>query len=201
MKIDPINIIYGQTYKNKAYRYLAHQLNIIDPKLNNLLGNLMILAFGIGDHKVSKKIPDGCIYMLVDIWGPYSNFTYLNKHDAISQFSHAHSYIIKQQYYRGSYLFDNLLTGHLYMYVLHLGNDKLLTKFIQGKYSEMYDVLPFREDSLQYKVAKKDRIMQYAFVNSLNNEYDVDMSVDDVEECDKKPILKQEIFNYPTKIL
>lgn len=197
MVVDKMLPKSGILYKNKTYKYIVQYFNSIDDSFFSEASKVMILGCGIGDYKITKEVITGDVFILVDIWGVYKNLEYVEKKAYATAFTRFYNYIVNKDYYNYSYMFDRP-EGHLMMFVLKTGKDnRFINSFVDGKYSEMYEQSPFNKLSSQHKVITKEVLTKQTFVMALNDRFDTDLKMTDVDESEFKPILKQEIFNYP----
>ncbi len=173
-----MKIKYRKKHENRTSKYLAPCLIKSYGKVFEMkIKELFILAFGIGDRVIENnpnfdfknKSP---IFVLID--------TFAKKRK-----SEDFLYWIKyQNYFLYSYPID--IEGRGYMIILDFPNKKAYNKFLEGKYSEMYSIEEikkyFQEDTKEYKVLTKDKVLIPDFIKNLKELFDID----NVRESDLK---------------
>jgi hypothetical protein len=191
-------IKYREQYENKTSEYLSPCLKegysrIFEVKFKEMF----VLAYGIGD-KVIEENPNfiignkSPIFILID--------TFANKRKS-EDFIY---WIRYQDYYIYDYIADMEGRGHMIILDFPKKYKNAYDKFLEGKYSEMFtkeEILKlFKEDSKEYKVLTKNKLLLPDFTNKLRKIFDLknlsDRDLEDSElELPYTMNLKEEIFN------
>lgn len=191
-------IKYRKQYENKTSKYLSPCLKegysrIFEVKFKEMF----VLAYGIGD-KVIEENPNfiignkSPIFILID--------TFANKRKS-EDFIY---WIRYQDYYIYDYIADMEGRGHMIILDFPEKYKNAYDKFLEGKYSEMFtkeEILKlFKEDSKEYKVLTKNKLLLPDFTNKLRKIFDLknlsDRDLEDSElELPYTMNLKEEIFN------
>jgi len=191
-------IKYRKQYENKTSEYLSPCLKegysrIFEVKFKEMF----VLAYGIGD-KVIEENPNfiignkSPIFILID--------TFANKRKSEDLIY----WIRYQDYYIYDYIADMEGRGHMIILDFPRKYKNAYDKFLEGKYSEMFtkeEILKlFKEDSKEYKVLTKNKLLLPDFTNKLRKIFDLknlsDRDLEDSElELPYTMNLKEEIFN------
>ena len=192
MKIQVGNIVMNRTKK-----YLVPVLKDYGPEFETMYTSIFKLAIGIGDIVTTQNnmyLLDKNLFVLVDC----NMFP-----EAFNAFQ---IWIRRQDHiYQDDYAFDDILTGHLHMFVIKFPEDYLhiYETFKKSAYSKMYTKeeleMFFKEDNEVVKIVVKDHSYKVKFAKKLSEEFDVKgLTADDINdnyEFDLPVDNKDEIFN------
>lgn len=181
--------------RNRTFKYLTPPMGYYGNEFINKIKSLKLIAFGISDYHLDNKfITDReCIFVLYD-----SAYFPRKTTDTLSWF-YNQEYFIENTYYT-----DYMNT--LRYLILELPIPGVLPKFLQGKYSEMYtreEISKFftRNSSLHaLKVITKNEVAIEEHIDRVNKLFKTNLKRDDIDlftfECDFKPQMEDEVFNY-----
>lgn len=205
----------GKLYENKTWNYLYPCLKSYGSTLMKHLNSFYKLGVGIKDHNID--IEEGnCIYILLNTNLSSPQISLINYRENFSKFL---DWIRFQPYYVIDYVYDGLDKGEKHMLVLKIPDsyNKAYSRFLKGKYSEMYTSKEINELFPLSKLDNKDlenkinsrlqKVRNVLFRNSnyletfrkqVNEEFGVNCSLNDLKdhELDFPPDLKEESFNY-----
>ncbi len=191
-----MDIKIGELYENRTQRYLLPILLTYGESFQVKLNSIFNLAFGIHDTFLdgTEYEKQKLIYILCD------------KAFQKVKFDNFLNYVKHHEYFVMDYAFDDLEHGRKHMIVVKFPEDfyPAYDKFIEGKYSEMYNDAEIRfyikPTSPIIQVLKRTNLMKSVFTKKLNKLYGTDITEKDVIEGEMEydfPYNKsEEIFNY-----
>lgn len=190
---DPIKIVENTIYPNKTKKYLAPILRYYGNTFATYYIQLNKVAFGINDMVAIKSnhIIEKAIFILFKVSPEFSPFL---------------KWIRTQEYCIYDYVYDIVHYGKYHMIIISYPElySKSYLKFLEGKYSEMFEKkeleLFFRNDTT-IKILTKDKDYKEEFKKQLQKEFNYFDYIPDnyCDELDIKFSEKQEIFNYKLK--
>lgn len=196
MKIQIGKIIMGQVgqklpIQNKTLKYLTPCLKEYGLKFEEMYKSVFKIALGIGDMIIidQDKKYEQHLFMLID--------TRLFPKQFISFLE----WVREESFYEDDYVYGNIRVSPCHMIIIKIPPKytESLTKFNEGKYSEMFsetdiDKLFYKYPD-QVKVFKKDNNYKITFVNKLNNMYNSTLPAKEYEgELELPPIKQEEVF-------
>lgn len=176
-------------HSNKTLKYLVPCLNKLGKDFMNRLDSVMKVAVGVGDMLITDEVNkfEQHLFILLDI------------RVASKFFIKFLEWIREQDYYADDYVYHNIQKTPYHMVVVKLPNDVAITKFLEGKYSEM-----FTQEEIQQLFAKdpdtksvliKDHNYKLEFVKKLNYMFDTTIKASEYEgELDLPPKKDEENF-------
>lgn len=192
-----MNIKIGKQYINKTWRFLVPSLQGHGTTFVNKFNPLFKLGVGIHDSYLDgAKITEGKnIYVLLD------------KKYRPRDFEKFMEYIRCQKFFKGEYCPDSeILSSRKHVIILEVPEIfyNSYDKFLQGKYSEMYNsehlnlLFSSKNRKIDYEILSKtgkDALNQ--FKKSIDNEFNVESNLEDLEKGEWELPLKktEEIFN------
>ncbi len=197
-----IKVECGKYYTNKSQKYLAPGMKLYGEEFATKISSLATLACAIGHNKLDT---DNNIYFVFDIYGTMKYDRYQNATESKLKFLHIISWFRQQDYYVKDYPYDSSRNGHKHIVVFK--HPKNISKFIEGKYSEIYEELEINkcfkkfsnEKSINpiYQILKKDNSFLEQYLKNLNSEFGTTLVLNDIRhhsEYDIKPNLKYELL-------
>ena len=203
----------GKLYENKTWKYLYPCLKCYGSTLMGYLHSFYKLGVGVKDDNV--EIEGNCIYILIDTKVHLEGTPVDSYRQNLSKFL---DWIRYQSFYVIDYIYEGLDTGEKHLLVLKLPEqyNKTYSRFLRGKYSEMYTkdeiakyfgFVNLNNKDLEKKINEKLQVVRAIlnkntnhlpkFLEELNNEFGTNLSLEDVRnhELDFPPIQEEEIFN------
>lgn len=168
----------GSIVMNKTKKYLLPCLKFYGKDFELKFHSMWKWAVGVGDFITNKSNIkfEKHIFILADIERNSETFKDFQ------------TWIKDQSCYEDDYAFDNLLTGHLHMFVIKLPEQfyETFETFKRSEYSKMYqpkDLYEFfleKEDVL--RVLIKDHNYKLQFARQLQEEFNVHIKEDEIDE-------------------
>jgi hypothetical protein len=195
MKIQIGEILMGQVgqkviLQNKTFRYLTPCLREYGLEFEKMYKSVFKIALGIGDMIIidQDKKYEQHLFMLIDTRLYPKNFIIFL------------DWIRDQMFYEDDYVYGDIKKSPCHMIIIRIPEKytESLTKFTQGKYSEMFseadvDTLFYKYPD-QVKVLKKDHNYKIRFVHKLNRLYNTSVSAKEYDGELELPPTKQEEF-------
>jgi hypothetical protein len=196
MKIQIGEILMGQVgqkmiIQNKTYRYLTPCLKAYGLEFEQMYKSVFKIALGIGDMIIidQDKKYEQHLFILIDTRLYPKNFIMFL------------DWIREQVFYEDDYVYGDIKKSPCHMVIITIPEKYMesLTKFTQGKYSEMFSEADietlFYKYPDQIKVFKKDHNYKITFVRKLNRLYNTSVSVKEYEgELELPPNKDEEFF-------
>ncbi len=178
---------------NKTKKYLLPCLAYYGEDFARRVGTVFKLAVGIGDVITVKSniLFEKHIFLLVD-----SNINPIS-------FNSFKEWIKDQPMYEDDYAFDNILTGHLHVFVISLPEQyyKTYETFKESQYSKMYnpeEINHFIKNQDVKKVLIKDNNYIFDFTQQLNETFGLNLTPNDINdgrELDLPILIEEEYLN------
>lgn len=199
----------NRVYPNKTKTYLTPALKDWGDEFQNRIYRLPKLAWGIADYGSQSNLDDN-LYCLVHVDGSFKEQKYRDSAISRSKFSEFLQWFSNGPFYYTDYEFDGL-DGDKHMIVIRLPEEHsgITTRFVEGKYSQLYsqeaierliDKTRFEKkieyDNDIYLILTKDKRYREKFRNKLKLDFQYNHDIREDIELEYPPILKQEIFNY-----
>lgn len=196
MKIQIGQIIMGKAgqklpLQNKTLKYLTPCLREYGSTFEELYNKVFKIALGIGDMIIvdqDKRYEQHLFILLDSRLYPKQFLTFLD-------------WIKEQYYYEDDYVYGDIKKSPCHMIIIKIPEKytESLTKFTQGKYSEMFSDADietlFYKYPEQVKVFKKDHNYKIEFVNKLNKLYGTELTTKDYDgELELPPSKKGDYF-------
>lgn len=190
-----MNIILGQTCKNRTYIYLRPALKLLGPTFVAKFNNFSKLAYGIHDTMLDGTPIEyqRTVFVLIDkLFQPAITQDCLN-------------WIRNQEFYISDYPFDGF-EGRTIMLILEFPekHGDIYDKFLDGQYSYMYthneleDL--FTDGTFEKNILIRNKSARLGFVARVNEIYNSNATVEDFKgtgvQYDFPPIQKEEYFNF-----
>lgn len=173
-----MKIQIGNIPMNKTRAYLTPCLKTYGENFVNRYGGVFKVAIGIGDIVAIKsgvQFEKHIFILLESRTNPVSYNTFLK-------------WVREQDFYEEDYAYDHISKGYLHMVVIKLPEEcyNAHDNLLKGKFSEMYSPEAiknfFENSSNAYKVLTKDHNYKLTFSKKLKEEYDIDLSPDDIDD-------------------
>lgn len=203
MKIQISDVISGELIKqmkppmrNRTFTYLLPCLKEYGEEFLSMYGSVLKLAIGLKDVAIEDQYQQH-LFILIDSRFNISANGRISKKNFLP-FLH---WIREQDYYQDDYVYGDIQISPCHMVVIKIPANHVdtLSKFTEGRYSEMYSHIKIEELFSKYpevkKVLLKDRVYKIKFVRNLNKEFNTTLNTDDYEgELDKAPVMQEECF-------
>lgn len=206
---------------NQTRRYLVPQVQEYGLEFMKFIRQSEIIMTAIQDYGINRtelaRTLEPNIYILFDVNGPKKIGHYIDKMASRVHFSEMLSYIQDREYYITDYPFDSTKEGHRHVIVLRLPHPETFQKFLQGKYSEMYNSDQVNKFFLKYSEVEQDgKIVKrvndnYAVLVKDNNYFSIFQDkvreefgtiVENTgQEFDFPPYIPKEVLRYQNTIL
>lgn len=180
-------------YQNRTARYLLPLLKVYGNTFINKFNLTRLKYCGIGDYNYDEKIGEN-IFLVIEVvnWRVFDDF---------------YRYIISQDYYVDDYIFS--LKDNLHCFVLKFPYTNIINTFLEGKYSkllaeediEKYYLKTYRKNGVEhytpvYSILTKKEGYKYIFLETLKEDFNTMIELDNDFEYDYPPIPGMEILNY-----
>jgi hypothetical protein len=196
MKIQIGEILMGRAgqklpIQNKTLRYLTPCLKKYGTEFEMMYKSVFKIALGIGDIIIvdQERKYEQHLFMLID--------TRLYP----KQFIKFLDWVREQPFYEEDYVYGDIKKSPCHMIIVKIPQEYIvsLTKFTEGKYSEMFSEEDINEFFLKYpdqvKVFKKDHNYKIKFVSKLNNLFESTLPVEEYDgELELPPKKEEEYF-------
>lgn len=202
-----IEINNNNIYSNRTFKYLTPCLKDWGKDFVDQVGKLPLQAWGIGDCSVNSVFDEDNLYCLIVTDGTFKN----NRNFVLNKVSDFLDWFRSHPSYHDDYEYDDF-NGNKHMLVVNLPEQHkgIITKFINGSYSSMYNkdtidrlfnkkmkIGRIEQDNDKYLVLTHDSRYREVFKKRLKEDFNYnsgDIAID--AEYDYPPILGEEIFNY-----
>lgn len=180
-------------YENKTRRFLLPCLRAYGDHFVNMLSHMSKMAVGINDqHLKDFKLGDRYIFVLID------------KGTSDSQYERFQNYCREHESYVTDYSFGPSIDSDEKMFVYKIPQkfEYAYDKFIQGKYSEMFEPkeieVLFKGKLVETQILTKDPHAMYNLVQSIHKEFgtDVETPTENIIEYELPINKAEEMFNY-----
>lgn len=163
---------------NKTKRYLTPCLRTYGETFINRYSGVFKVAIGIGDIVAIKSGVsfEKHLFILLESKTNFQSYITFMK------------WIREQEFFEEDYAYDHIAKGHLHMVVIKLPEEcyNAHDNLLKGKFSEMYSPEElkkfFDESSEEYKVLIKDHNYKLDFSKKLKEEYEIDLTPDDIDD-------------------
>lgn len=177
--------------QNKTLKYLTPCLIKYGNDFRQMYSSVFKIALGIGDMLImdQEKKYEQHLFILIDTrLYPKQFVAFLN-------------WVRDQFFYEDDYVYGNIRATSCHMVVIRIPEEytQSISKFIEGKYSEMFSSQDIEELFQKYpdtaKVFKKDHNYRIKFVKKLNRMYGTTVTTEEYSgEVELPPTKKEEFF-------
>ena len=192
-----MNILIGKLYVNKTWRFLIPCLKGHGKSFIDKFNSVFKLAVGIHDTLLDNS----------NISNSNNLYVMINKTYREKNYKDFIEFIKYQNYFKGDYCPDSdIISSKKHMIVIKIPNiyNNAYTKFLQGKYSEMYSKkdleLLFSHPSKKKEldILTKNEKSLNEFIETLKKEFNTIIFQNDVYDFEYELPLKyeEEVFNF-----
>lgn len=200
----------GELYENRTAKYLFPAIKHYGEELTNYLEYFFKLGIGLADN--NKKLPPGCLYILLD-----ANPTLYDKQKYSEKLNKFLNWIKYQNYYVDDYVFclKEGCNSHMVVLDFPMEYNTAYSKFLLSRYSQMYTkeqinkIFPldrtFNNKQTQEKYLKRIKHIRNIllkedesdFIKQVNKDFGTNISKFGIKkELDYPFDYKEEVFNF-----
>lgn len=205
----------GKLYENRTWKYLYPCLNAYGKTLKNYLNSFFKLGVGIKDCNIDS-IEERSLYILIDAKISSPHIIPAEYRERLEKFL---EWVRYQPFYKTDYVYEGIRNSEKHMLVIKFPSVyyKAYDKFLLGEYSKMFtsqeietlfsfSTLKDKKIETLVNSRKKDTrniLTKHAnnrgiFLKKLNEEFNTDLTLEDIEEheLDFPPVEEEETFNF-----
>ncbi len=210
--MEKINPELKSFQTNNSFTLLAPIVNCFSQDFKESLNNSHVRCWAVGDcvySKIHKKDKlDPFLFILVDRNGQWldDKKRYFNIKEGKKQFTKNLQVMRKDPHYVADYSWNYLDHRHVVAFQIPKKYYNAFSKFIKGKYSEMYsdsdiEILKMKSNKVRMDIITRNKDFIPLFEKGLNNYYRTNITLDDNfdGELSLPFIPEREVFNWSSE--